>query len=232
MKTEVLCSAESPCAHGRRAKIPPSGNSLIESIESIVNYNFEASTLFESSLSGEVQILNSINLENGGIKVYEQNESLINDVYLNSLAVGETDNIVDNAATILNVASQCPIAGGPAVYRARALYFLIDPEMEYNDEVTCLQAGYLYKIAKSINGKSKLYPNPATHDITVVYNISKKSTLKIIDGIGKTIKDFELDPFEINFNFNIESIANGLYSYQIVDIDKKLIDTGQFVISK
>ncbi len=46
MKTEVLCAAESPCAHGRRAKSPPSGNTLFidgvyeDDSLSILTYNW------------------------------------------------------------------------------------------------------------------------------------------------------------------------------------------------
>jgi hypothetical protein len=61
-----------------------------------------------------------------------------------------------------------PIAGGPAVYRARSLYFLIDPEMVYDDELTCIQNGYLYRTSKNITHNSKLYPNPASNEITIV----------------------------------------------------------------
>jgi hypothetical protein len=131
-----------------------------------------------------------------------------------------------------NIAVQCPIAGGPAVYRARSLYFLINPEMTYDDEMECLQNGYLYKASKNINHRSKLFPNPATGEITLVYNIATNCLLQITDGLGRVVKEILLKNNQIEETINISELENGMYNYRISDTKGRMIDTGQFIVFK
>ena len=128
--------------------------------------------------------------------------------------------------------SNCPISGGPAVYRARSLYFLIDPEMVYDDELTCLQNGYLYKTSQNVTHKSKLYPNPSSAEITIVYNISSNADLIITDPLGRIIKQFKLNTEEIETTLSISNFENGIYNYKIIEENGTLGDFGQFIVTQ
>jgi len=103
------------------------------------------------------------------------------------MTIGETRRSVQLKFRQFYLATQCPIAGGPAVYRSRAMYVLIDPMMSYNDENTCLQAGYLFRNSRNITSKSKLYPNPASNEVTIVYNTEKDAIFEIIDLVGRIV---------------------------------------------
>ncbi len=50
------------------------------------------------------------------------------------------ENLV-NYNEIETVAYQCPMAGGNAVFRARAIYSLMNENAEYDDQFICLQQG-------------------------------------------------------------------------------------------
>ncbi len=128
--------------------------------------------------------------------------------------------------------ANCPISGGPAVYRARSLYFLINPEMVYDDELTCIQNGYLYKTSRNVTHNSKIYPNPASNEITIVYNVSSNSDLIITDALGRNIKQIELSTEQIEKTFSIVELENGLYSYKIIDEKGIMVDVGQFIVTK
>jgi hypothetical protein len=132
----------------------------------------------------------------------------------------------------MNIALQCPIAGGPAVYKARALYFYINPFMEYDDEFTCMQQGYLYRKSRNINQRSMIYPNPSSEKVNLSYNISGNSILQICDLTGRVIREDFLNPKSNLYSFTVHDLENGLYNYRIIDNADKLIDAGQFIVVK
>lgn len=138
-----------------------------------------------------------------------------------------------NSINLLNPGSDnFPISGGQAVYRTRSLYFIIDPDMVYDDEFTCLQSGYLYKTSKNIKQKSKLYPNPASNDINLIYNITENARLEISDQFGRVFHSHFLSKELFNFSFPVSGFENGIYNYRIVSNENNLIDVGQFIVIK
>lgn len=207
-------------------------NALIVSIKNIIDYNTSGFISLRTSINQNVDLLNSKNESNNGNEVYEQNERTVNDAYLATVALNQPENIINYAATLLNVATQCPIAGGPSVYRARSLYFLINPEMTYDDETTCMNSGYLYKTSKNITHRSKLFPNPASNEFSLVYNVSENSLLQIIDDLGRILKSLKLNSNQIETTINVGDLENGMYYYKILDTRGNMIDIGQFIVAK
>jgi hypothetical protein len=207
-------------------------NAIVENINHIVNYNANALHVLDSVLAIKVDLLNGENQSINSIEIIEQNEKIINEVYFSSLAKNQYESIFNYAATILNVAVQCPLSGGPAVYRARALYYVIDPNMYYEDELTCLQNGYLYRTSRNISQKSKLYPNPTANEITVVYNATDNSEFQICDQIGRIVYKSTLSSHQTNYTLSVLNFENGIYNYRILDKNKTVIDIGQFIVSK
>ena len=61
-------------------------------------------------------------------------------------------------------ANQCPISGGNAVFSARAMLYLVFPNLKYNDRDICNSVGIAYKQSNpSVIKKElfvKVYPNP------------------------------------------------------------------------
>ena len=207
-------------------------DSLTQSIRYIVNNNTTAFEQLRSSINQQVDLLNGMNQSNNGSEVYEGNERTVNEAYLGSVAINEIENIFNYAAPLLNVASQCPISGGPAVYRARSLYFLINPELTYDDAGACIQSGYLYKSSRNFTHKSKLYPNPSLGEVTVVYNISENALFQITDAIGRIVKTAILKFNQVEEKLFVNEFENGIYYYNISDNKGRMIDAGQFIISK
>jgi hypothetical protein len=104
--------------------------------------------------------------------------------------------------------------------------------MEYDDDLTCMQQGYVYRISKNKEARSKIFPNPATNDVTLIYNTSGKCKLKISDVSGRILMESTLPENNFNFIFNVGKMEDGLYNYHIIDSDNELVDTGQFVVIK
>jgi hypothetical protein len=95
------------------------------------------------------------------------------------------------AHDFLTSAQQCPYAGGPAVYQARALLDMLDTLILYDDVAVCQEAG-IYRLGKtesSLRNRQnvQVYPNPATDEVFIrVEGVKEeKINLAIFDAQGR-----------------------------------------------
>ena len=132
---------------------------------------------------------------------------------------------------LLNIAHQCPLAGGRAVYFARALYRLANPLESYSDRDVCTQLGLFRKSHPGSTSAlfSFMYPSPSNKDVTLVYSMFKGNELQlnIFSTTMKLVKQVVLSNKENQKEINIESLNSGLYLYNIVQ-DKQVVSTGKF----
>src|SRR5690606_10442037 len=63
----------------------------------------------------------------------EDNEKKVNEIYLSTVAKDVLEFTNDQIQDLYAIASQCPLAGGQAVYKARALYALTDKKEFFNN---------------------------------------------------------------------------------------------------
>ena len=129
------------------------------------------------------------------------------------------------------IAHQCPFSGGPAVYRARAMYELIDPAIIYDDEATCLVQGIYRNIeqeSRSVINSFSLHPNPASDNVTISYLVDgeRKYKLKITDLKGQKVKILDLPEHQNTFNFDIADLNDGFYIILVTE-GKQVIGTGK-----
>jgi hypothetical protein len=127
--------------------------------------------------------------------------------------------------------SKCPMAGGNAVFRARAMLALVSNKIYFNDRVLCNQAGIAYKQQENKKSKFKLYPNPASDKITIEYEMVKDSHARLIitNAIGQRVKDFALIDEISSMNFSIADIAPGMH-YFLIQCKNERIENGKFVV--
>ena len=133
---------------------------------------------------------------------------------------------------LYNVAIQCPLSGGTAVYRARTLYKFINPFQHYNDELTCLQGGYNYKQRPNGDVSKNIFPNPTTGEFTIIFQVNSNSKLQILDQIGRVLKVYELSAKQNSLIGNISSLENGLYRCVIYDESGRLLESTQIILLK
>jgi hypothetical protein len=181
------------------------------------------------------RILNADNIRitNSGIITnvnYELNEKTVNDIYLATIAQQNYNFTTSQAASLLAIALQCPFAGGTAVYKARALNAIINPNQEYNDNLICLNEGVVLRKAGENEGSitdenitasyAYLVPNPATSFVTLNYSFGKdiSGTLQISNLLGIKIKDIVLPPNQNSIGVNITEIPSGVYYYNVLTI--------------
>lgn len=121
-------------------------------------------------------------------------QKVVNLTYFNLVLNKRTNRLESYQSSLLNIASQCPLSGGPAVYTARSLVRLINPTLRYNDELTCLQSGYSWRKGYDLHPVGvSVRPNPTDNKLTVDYSIEEHSTLKLFDAVGVEVLSVEID---------------------------------------
>ncbi len=206
---------------------------LIQQVKQTVAFNNQAFIALDSVVALNTDLLNDANDLINSSEIYEQNEQIINEAYLNSIEINEPELIYNSASSILGVAQQCPLAGGPAVHRARSLYMLINPDMVYNDELTCLQNGWLLKLAKDNQQLPVgVFPNPASIEVTITYSISNEQILQIIDNLGRIQMEILLNSNENRITTNISCLSNGIYTLHLGNKNNHENTMGRLTIIK
>ncbi len=176
----------------------------------------------KSVLEGKISTTDAINTSVSSAQLPESNEQIVNDIYLQTVALGNYAFSSSQVSSVLEIAQQCPYAGGKAVYRARSLYRFIDETIEYDDDSTCLVFGIYRRGSNQPSseietGNILLIPNPANNLVTVVYQSASEGScdLYVTDITGNVIKQIDIPCDKTRFEFSVEDIKNGLY---LVDV--------------
>jgi hypothetical protein len=145
------------------------------------------------------------------------------------------------------MANACPYIDGTAVFKARTLYAMFVPGMDYDDMAICNSIGVfkggksLYEIENEMllgsNEDSKLkyvdyvkvYPNPATNQINLEVNLKEGEVGEFVlyDLLGNTLQTHtiteQLTIIELN------GLKPGLYIYKYICSNKENY-TGKLII--
>jgi hypothetical protein len=206
---------------------------LLQQVKQTVAFNNQAFVTLDSVVTLNADLLNDANDLINSSEIYEQNEQVVNEAYLNSIEINETELIYNYATSILGVAQQCPLAGGPAVHRARSLYMLINPDMVYNDELTCLQNGWLLRLAKDNHQLPVgIFPNPASIEVTITYSISGDQILQVIDNLGRIQMEILLNSNQNRVTTNVSNLTNGIYTLYLKNENNSTKNMGRLTIMK
>ena len=102
-------------------------------------------------------------------QIFELNEKIVNDIIISTIAIGTSDFTEYDKITLFNIASQCPLIGGPAVDLARSLYAIIKDTIFTDD---CIyETDLLTKSSSKENSVSfSLMPNPTRDLLTITWD--------------------------------------------------------------
>lgn len=146
--------------------------------------------------------------------IYEENQKSVNEIHLNMLL--SDDWILDSTdQQIVNeIASQCALIGGDAVYRARAILNLFNHSV-FNDDSICLQA-----LDQNNSGKNQdkdelqvfIQPNPVSDWMTIKLfsQVKKVKNVFIRDISGKLIRSIYLDESQNLMELNVNDLIPGI----------------------
>jgi hypothetical protein len=208
--------------------------------ENLYHYNHLRDSIIEYSNESRLEKIGQINLINNTLPantVYEINEKTINDIYLNTIAKGIINFTPEQTMEILQIASQCPLSGGLAVFKARSLYIMINDTLGFKDEEICIGEGLSYK--EGYNGSimdiiSNVYPSPSSYSATLKYLLSdnNNATFTIYNIYGQIIQDYIISYQNSEFSFATKKLPNGIYFYKICSDSNKQTGNGKFIVNR
>ena len=143
----------------------------------------------------------------------------INESYYTTFAQGNRNFSANQVTLWQQIAEECPVSGGEAVFKARSLYALVNPNIKYDDHLTCLQEGILYRKSQtnSENNSFKIFPNPTNNSFTFYFlNDDPNSELKIYDQFGRGIKSIKLGLHRFAIEVDVSQLNPGIYNIQLL----------------
>jgi hypothetical protein len=163
------------------------------------------------------------------VTIMDTNDIFVTRFYLNRLLDSETPASSEDIDTLTSIADQCPLDGGDAVIRARAILNTLDTTY-FNAGASCTNVTELRSSRKSTkNSKLDLnvYPNPNEGlfnlSITGLKESNSNSTITISDLNGKVVylREFKEKIIPISIN-----LSNGVYFVKFVS------DSGDQIVKK
>lgn len=167
-------------------------------------------------------------------QLIEDNEKQVNTIYLSTVAQDVDGFTAQDANALFAIANQCPLVGGNAVYRARALYALINDDQEYDDPSLCLAQGITVRSMQATeehHWRVQVMPNPARNEATLVYHLEEgqSGTLLLHDPVDRQVSQYSLSNEVDRFPFSTANLAPGTYHYSLTT-DKGLLGEGKLTI--
>ncbi|MCO6492508.1 MAG: T9SS type A sorting domain-containing protein, partial [Phaeodactylibacter sp.] len=163
--------------------------------------------------------LDEAELSNNAIsasEVFEVNEQDVNAMFLETVAIG-IDTFTETQITALwELANQCPLSGGDAVFKARSLYSLIDPSVKYEDEERCASEPEEKPAPvqeAEIAASFQLIPNPAKDELNVKLAAPVESNTWFIvqDMQGRIHLKKDLNSGGTMYNIDTSQFPSGIY---------------------
>ncbi|MFN0201217.1 MAG: T9SS type A sorting domain-containing protein, partial [Bacteroidia bacterium] len=164
------------------------------------------------------QTANTILTANGTIDVsaiYEENERVVNEIYLSTLVRGIYELDEGQVSLLEGIIHQCPMSGGTAVYRARALYAMYNMEEEYDDSEVCNSQGISWRQMQAtkadIAAEVNIYPNPTEGKLTIeLAKTSNYDKLFIYNSLGQIVRHIELAEIK-ELKLDVSNLPKGVY---------------------
>ena len=165
-----------------------------------------------------LSVLTSANTSAPTSELIEANQKQVNDIYLGTVAKDIDSFTAAQASQLFDIANQCPMLGGNAVFRARALYGLIDDTQDFNDPLICLQQGIVVKSleAAEVNAIA-VVPNPATDEASLLLTEEwdTPGVLIVYDALGAEVFHLVVPAYTPRYSFSTASLAPAVYHYQV-----------------
>ncbi len=164
--------------------------------------------------------------------VIDQTEKAVNEIYLSTLAKDIDVFTMGQADQLFDLASQCPLIGGNAVYRARSLYSLIDDDQEFDDPALCLAQGIVIRsLEQSTAPAVMIIPNPASDRAVLLCEspMTASGALVLRDALGREALRIALAQETMSVEFNTAALKPGPYHF-VVECNGQQLGDGKFVV--
>lgn len=164
--------------------------------------------------------------------VMEENDKLVNRIYLQSYAVDTTIITPGQLDTLLIIAGQCPQEGGEGVLRARALYSTVVQGSWFSDDY-CTNNPNERKSFNAEESNSEVLvvsPNPTSSSATIrIKNpSSENTTIEVFNGVGILVKIYNVEANVNQIKVNLSDLPSGLFYLNLMDEKGRIGNTKLF----
>ncbi len=193
----------------------------------------------DSSYTGDSLALEAVlneaeakNAEVTGNNPIDENEKMVNEIYLATIARGNTGFNSDQLDELRFIADKCPVVDGPAVYRARSILWLIEPELWWEDDLICGTALKMEeeKIKDNQPGIAPtfIFPNPVSNIAVLSIGVDHgDASLLIYNSTGEVVNSFSIPEDQNIFSFEMTNMPQGIYHYILIS-ENTVIASGNF----
>jgi hypothetical protein len=171
-----------------------------------------------------------------GSATYQINEKTVNEIFLQTVAIGNFIFSEPQITSLENIAESCPLSDGEAVLRARTMLNLLEREPKvYNDFVACYGGERSDNRLKKSGQSSQLlriFPNPADDAITIEYDGLLGDTdqrLVLFNVFGQSIMEIALPESQGRTQVSLKTLPGGIYWYALPGAD---IISGKLIINR
>ncbi len=223
---------DSTLTSAQRQAVLTSLSGYRQNIRDLSTWN--AATLQLASV-GKTLTADDVQAANTGIStsdLIETNEKTVNDVYLETVGKDVDMFTTDQTSALFNIANQCPMLGGNAVFKARSLYWLIDDAYDFDDAALCLPYGIIVKNLTEQHAHAvSVVPNPAKDEATLVLTreIEVPAWLTLYNAVGSEVLRMLVPKGTMRLPFTTTNIAPGLYHYAVLS-SGGLVGNGKLTI--
>lgn len=152
----------------------------------------------------------------------EENEKTVNEIYLATVGSDASEFAPEQIDLLRQIAWQCPMAGGNAVFRARALLALVEGYRYYNDREICNFAGIAIRQAAENKGNvntmlATVHPNPTSNAATLAYYLPDQAEgeFKLTTTAGQELFTVKLQGGKQAYKFSTANYVPGIYYYEL-----------------
>ncbi len=159
-----------------------------------------------------------------GSATYQVNEKTVNGVFLQTVALDNPILSPAQTASLASIATQCPLSGGEAVLRARALLNLnLETPVVYNDAICNAQrpSGERNEASIAKGVMLKIYPNPASDMLNIEYSKLENAgdiQFALYDTYGRVVREVPLTNKEGKVQVDVQNLPEGIYWYVLPGI--------------
>jgi len=193
-----------------------------DSLSTILNlYETKWSTILTARMNGVANLLGQNNALSG-TAIYQINEKTVNDIFIQSILNGHPSLTATQRSVLEAIAIQCPLSGGEAVLRARAIMVALGSlPMAYDDEKICFAQQRLGVEDRGNHTNHPtgvwVYPNPAHDLLNIAWYDSGETApkLEVFDAYGRAVRSVNLAGNAGSTQLDISQLPAGIYVYHV-----------------
>lgn len=185
-------------------------------ISNIVKYIEVNEMISESNYEIANQLNNYITPNN----IIEENQKIVNEIYLRTWAKGEYNLSNEDYYVLLNIAIQEPVKGGYGVFGARVM------TKQFNVLNSVLNEGFSKRTI--LKTEAIIQPNPVKEVLTLS-KLQDVKQVKMTDIYGKTVFFQSLINQE-SITINTSNLIKGVYFIQLINTNNEVIKSEKVII--